>query len=323
MATGCGFELWALLTVQSQKDLESRSSSRPTSPHGQTFSALSIPGCALPEAGTSLLSQSSSLKDTYLSAIAMLPDVDEAEVQTQSYFQNLIQTGTSTPLHPDIFDEFSHRILDIKAAITRGETVSFLENEGQLRAEFHKLALVFAVIALGMLVNLQLPPNDSRSRRYCDLAVECLVAGRYLICSTLTCLQALSCVARYLTHSDMKNGSEMAYHIRGTAMRLLFSMGLHRDGSRWKLTDKDLNVRRRVFWDIYSADVFSSKDWDRPNGLSPRHFDTKFPDEFYGEGGEYSLLRCQLVCLAKSVLDESLEMDPPPYSHISEIWASM
>ena len=264
-----------------------------------------------------------TLQSTYLRAFKILPDIDDAEVQAQCYFQGMVQAGASTPLHPRIFDDFMHHLLGQRARYDLGEPIDFLGSSKQLRVELQKIALVFSVFALGISVNLELPANDPRAKQYCNLAIECLVAGQYLSCSTLTGLQALCLIARYLAHSDLRNGSEMAYHMRGTATRLLFSMGLHRDGSRWNLSEKDLNVRRRVFWDVYSADVFSAKDWDRPNALSPRQFDTQLPAEFLTEEGEYHMKRCELVCIAKSVLDESLEMDPPPYERISAIWARL
>ena len=33
-------------------------------------------------------------------------------------------------------------------------------------------------------------------------------------------------------------------------------MGLHRDGSQWALDNKDVDMRRRVFWYIHMGDIF-------------------------------------------------------------------
>ena len=67
-----------------------------------------------------------------------------------------------------------------------------LEQRGNDHLALHELALIYAVIALGTVVNMELPPLDPSGTRYLALAQKCLVAGRFLIINTMTCLQALA-----------------------------------------------------------------------------------------------------------------------------------
>ncbi|CAK7222132.1 hypothetical protein SCUCBS95973_004737 [Sporothrix curviconia] len=138
------------------------------------------------------------------------------------------------------------------------------------------LALLYIVLALGSLTNMELAPDDPASMAYYRLSQQCLVAGKFLVNNSLTTVQALSLMAKYTAYVGMP---DMSWQIRGMAMRIILAMGLHRDGESWGLSSKDLNNRRRTFWETYSTDILISCNWDRPSGLHTDMFDTKFPDD--------------------------------------------
>jgi hypothetical protein len=78
-------------------------------------------------------------------------------------------------------------------------------------------------------------------------------------------------------------------------------MGMHRDGQRWNLPPLICDERRcvpsgrqasyqmadanfahlgrRVWWEIFTEDSFQSNCFGRPGGMTPKHFDTAFPEE--------------------------------------------
>ncbi|CAK7231872.1 hypothetical protein SBRCBS47491_008076 [Sporothrix bragantina] len=138
------------------------------------------------------------------------------------------------------------------------------------------LALLYIVLALGSLTNMELAPDDPASMAYYRLSQQCLVAGKFLVNNSLTTVQALSLMAKYTAYVGMP---DMSWQIRGMAMRIILAMGLHRDGESWGLSPKDLNNRRRTFWETYSTDILISCNWDRPSGLHTDMFDTKLPDD--------------------------------------------
>jgi hypothetical protein len=43
----------------------------------------------------------------------------------------------------------------------------------------------------------------------------------------------------------------------GMAARIMQAMGLHRDGGRWNLDEREVEQRRMVFWELYTTDIFN------------------------------------------------------------------
>ncbi|CAK7199490.1 hypothetical protein SEUCBS139899_002170 [Sporothrix eucalyptigena] len=186
------------------------------------------------------------------------------------------------------------------------------------------LALLYIVLALGSLTNMELAPDDPASMAFYRLSQQCLVAGKFLVNNSLTTVQTLSLMAKYTAYVGMP---DMSWQIRGMAMRIILAMGLHRDGESWGLSQKDLNNRRRTFWETYSTDILISCNWDRPSGLHTDMFDTKMPDEMEEDDvvppglprppsspHERGLVvrflkhRCLISILAQEALQESLKI---------------
>lgn len=187
------------------------------------------------------------------------------------------------------------------------------------------LALLYIVLALGSLTNMELAPDDPASMAFYRLSQQCLVAGKFLVNNSLTTVQTLSLMAKYTAYVGMP---DMSWQIRGMAMRIILAMGLHRDGQSWGLSPKDLNNRRRTFWETYSTDILISCNWDRPSGLHTDMFDTKLPDDMEEEdvvppgmarpsagpapGSDpvvrFLKHRCLISMLAQEALQESLKI---------------
>ncbi|GFZ46004.1 hypothetical protein JCM24511_03738 [Saitozyma sp. JCM 24511] len=96
-------------------------------------------------------------------------------------------------------------------------------------------------------------------------------------------------------------------------------MGLHRDGQSWNLSAEDLNLRRRVFWEAFSTDVFLSRCWDRPTNIAAGQYDTKMPEDV----SAFDTSRFKLSVLVKEALDISVAVTPTPYPRVLEIWRQM
>ncbi|EJT45626.1 hypothetical protein A1Q1_05775 [Trichosporon asahii var. asahii CBS 2479] len=279
---GSAMPLWL-----SQEDaLDTRPPSPSTSPAHASSSSLFGPASAL----------------TYAQAFAQLPPREEGWLLAESNYRHLAWGGSALSR-----EDFA-------------ELYESLQNTEDTHLSFQKLAAVFIVLALGTLVSLELPLDDPTGRHYFDMARQCLVNGRFLTHTTLIGVETVSMMARYCCYAAMRRGWDLAWQLRGLAMRLIISMGLHRDGRTWKLSPHDLNDRRQVFWDAYSQDIFLSRCWDRPpTGIAADQYDTQFPDTC----SPYELYRYKLAVLVKQALDESLRITPSPYSRIVEIWQAL
>ncbi|KAJ9635687.1 hypothetical protein H2204_005647 [Knufia peltigerae] len=180
---------------------------------------------------------------------------------------------------------------------------------------FQRLALVYIVLALGSMLNMEVAADDPASRCFYKLSQECLVSGKFLVHNSLTTVQTLSLMSKFTAYAGMR---DLAWQIRGMANRIMLAMGLHRDGESWNLSEKDLEDRRRTFWEAYSTDVLISSNWDRPGGLHPDLFDTKFPKDF-DQGTGFEKQRCRMAVLAQEALQESLKVRSN-YDKLREIW---
>ncbi|WOO82885.1 putative transcriptional regulatory protein [Vanrija pseudolonga] len=250
----------------------------------------------------------------YAQAVAELPSKDEGWILVESNYRHLAWNGSALSR-----DEFAV-IYDSVYANLNTDPKGFTDT----CLAFQRIAMVYIVLALGTLVSLELPLDDPTGKFYFDMARQCLVNGRFLTLTTLIGVQTTSLMARYCSYAGMRSGTDLAWQMRGLAMRLVLSMGLHRDGQSWNLSEEDLNNRRKVFWEAFSHDVFLSRCWDRPTGIAANQYDTKFPDDYYIPASNYfELHRCKLSILVKRALDESLQVQPSPYSHVVEIWQSI
>ena len=55
------------------------------------------------------------------------------------------------------------------------------------------------------------------------------------------------------------------------------SIGLHRNGKSWNLSEEESLDRRRVFWELQALDVWQALGYGRPPSLVKPHFDCPQP----------------------------------------------
>ncbi|CAL5868253.1 uncharacterized protein PFLUO_LOCUS2477 [Penicillium psychrofluorescens] len=168
------------------------------------------------------------------------------------------------------------------------------------------------------MLNMEVAPDDPTCMDFYKLSQQCLVSGKFLVNNSLTTVQTLSLMAKFTAYAGMR---DVAWQVRGMATRIMLAMGLHRDGQSWNLSPKDLNNRRRTFWETYSTDVLISSNWDRPSGLHADMFDTQLPED-YIHGSGFERQRCRMSMLAQEALQESLKIRSN-YKKLREIWHKM
>lgn len=177
------------------------------------------------------------------------------------------------------------------------------------------LALLYIVLALRSMLKMEAAADDPLCMNFYKLSQQCLVSGKFLVNNSLTTVQTLSLMAKFTAYAGLQ---DVEWQIRGMATRIMLAMGLHRDGQGWNLSVKDLNNRRRTFWDAYSTDVLISSNWDRPSGLHADLFDTQMPDD-HNLGTGFERQRCRMSVLAQEALQESLKI-MSNYKKLREIW---
>jgi hypothetical protein len=112
------------------------------------------------------------------------------------------------------------------------------------------------VFSLGILFDLSLPVDNVRNRAsdFYDLAVAALNLSIPLKVDTIPAVQTLHLMALYFLSTRGENGGDAAWQVLGMAMRSIQAQGCHRDGSRWGLPQRELEERRRVFWETHTYD---------------------------------------------------------------------
>ena len=65
--------------------------------------------------------------------------------------------------------------------------------------------------------------------------------------------------------------------LTGNAVRIAQTLGIHRDGSFFSLSPFEMEMRRRLWWQICLLDMKVSEVHGSPPTIVPNCFDTKFP----------------------------------------------
>jgi hypothetical protein len=118
-------------------------------------------------------------------------------------------------------------------------------------------------------------PNDVRTAGWTFRMRVKELLGRALDRSEITTIQALL----VMTSSLFALGDERsaAWLYSGTAFRMIIDLGMHVDATMLpnmrRLSDEDLEIRRRVFWGAFVVDKIQSLYQGRPASL--QDFDTK------------------------------------------------
>ena len=132
------------------------------------------------------------------------------------------------------------------------------------KVNHHEIGLLYAILAMGTLHNLELDANDPLATEYVDLAKRSLTRGDFLQHNTISALRSLHVIAHVLLETEGGRNGDSAWPLWGLNMRLVVAMGLHRDGFRWGLSPQVMQERRLVYWQCQSTDVMQANCFSRP-----------------------------------------------------------
>jgi hypothetical protein len=71
--------------------------------------------------------------------------------------------------------------------------------------------------------------------------------------------------------------SSLVWAMIGVAVRIAQSLGLHRDGTTFKLSPFKTEIRRRIWWQLCLLDVRTAENHGTNQDIAQRDFDTKLP----------------------------------------------
>ncbi|KAJ3986395.1 hypothetical protein F5890DRAFT_1504313 [Lentinula detonsa] len=140
----------------------------------------------------------------------------------------------------------------------------------------HNLAILFLVIALGALLDLEGPSHTPEAKWYYQLGKAALALEPVLDSSSLSTIQALILLSHYMLLDDIH---DPRWPIMGLASKLTQTAGLHIDGTHWNLPPEETFRRRCLFWEVYSYDILQGLTYGRPPHMSLSFVDTKKPFE--------------------------------------------
>jgi hypothetical protein len=116
--------------------------------------------------------------------------------------------------------------------------------------------------------------RDVLRKRYYDALRQALVNASFLRTTQIPVLQAFTL---YLMSTRHQNDPHTFWVLTGTAMRIAQRMGLHKDGEPLGLSPYDVQIRRRLFYQLRALDGYASQISGTGITIEPGTWDCKQP----------------------------------------------
>ncbi|WVQ83332.1 hypothetical protein IAT38_005471 [Cryptococcus sp. DSM 104549] len=184
----------------------------------------------------------------------------------------------------------------------------------------HRLAVVFLVLAIGSQMDVHLPPYNEVGEGYMHLARAALAHNPS---SSTPFIQAIHLMSRYQVNTTRgATGSEGFWSTLGFGVRCAQQIGLHRDGEKWGLEGEEVELRRRVFWEIHTEDIMQSLTQGRPRlVIHDSNYDTAMPSvtESMGFSPRFHHQKYRLATILAKVNDLQMQVTPSSYQKVFEV----
>ncbi|KAJ7837426.1 fungal-specific transcription factor domain-containing protein [Mycena olivaceomarginata] len=143
----------------------------------------------------------------------------------------------------------------------------------------HAHAVLFFVLALGALLDLRLPPYNAEAERFYGAGRAALGLRAVYDSPLVATVRAIGLMATYHSHAGKKYSRNSAWCLMSMAAKLAQSVRLHRDSARWYTDQKTVQMRRSLFWEVFTADVSHSLALGRPPAIHLSYVDCEYPDD--------------------------------------------
>lgn len=191
----------------------------------------------------------------------------------------------------------------------------------------HDLALLMITMAIGALVDEQLPPYNLEAQHYYQLVQAAVSIQKLLVEESLTTVKVLHLMSIYNGMSGRESNIELCYNLLNLAAQSAIRVGLHMDPSTWGFTGKEAYDRRHYFYNLFSATLWQALVTGRPLSILPEYINCRIPtaeeEEHFQQGevpigfGRWGFLvdKEVVVLVTKAVL----AVKSPSYAQILEL----
>jgi hypothetical protein len=124
---------------------------------------------------------------------------------------------------------------------------------------------------------------------------QALARANFLFCDETIILQALVIFLILLRRND---DARKIWTLTGLAVRIAQTLGIHRDGSHFNLPPFEIEMRRRLWWQVLILDARSSEDHGCDPTVVEAQFDTKMVSLNPGE----SAISSYFISLSTSMM---------------------
>ncbi|KZP26863.1 hypothetical protein FIBSPDRAFT_731858, partial [Athelia psychrophila] len=183
----------------------------------------------------------------------------------------------------------------------------------------HKLAVLFLVMAIGANVDFTLPPYNEEAELYYHYARAALSLRSIFDSPLMETIQAILLLSHYCSMAGERHSRDSSWALIGLGCRLAQSVS-NRDPARWNMDEKTANKRRRLFWEIYSADIFISLAMGRPPCIELSFVDCDLPQDQTDSDAKFWNWKYQFMKeVFGPVIKLTLAAAPPSYKTILEL----
>ncbi|KZT40626.1 hypothetical protein SISSUDRAFT_447776 [Sistotremastrum suecicum HHB10207 ss-3] len=188
-------------------------------------------------------------------------------------------------------------------------------------ADPHRMSLLFIILALGSLVDLEERPYSESANRYYELSRASLSLRPVIEMASITAIQTLILSCYYLLLGNKK--PDPAWTMMGLAIKLAQSLGLHRDD--WNLNTDEAQQRRVLWWEVVTLEGWMSLGFGRPPSVRLLTVNSKLPR--YSSDPRDSQYRSWMHAFGKenlpAVLEVALGAKSPDYPTIQRTEANI
>ncbi|EPT00931.1 hypothetical protein FOMPIDRAFT_1162266 [Fomitopsis schrenkii] len=173
----------------------------------------------------------------------------------------------------------------------------------------HKLSVLFMVLAMGSLLNVEDSMPSPDAARYYQLGRAALSLDSILEHHTIPAIQALIVMCHFMFLSNIDGPR---WIVMGIATKMALTLGLHRDGNKWNLDPDEAFRRRSLFYELLTYDSWQSITFGRPPSLSMAFIDCQLPQApvIKSDGDEpemsFAAWKHQFAAHCQSVVNEQV-----------------
>ncbi|KIM68627.1 hypothetical protein SCLCIDRAFT_13431 [Scleroderma citrinum Foug A] len=204
------------------------------------------------------------------SLFGFLPPYPRATTLCETYMEN-----SAWIFRPISREELIDEILVPVYALAKQKTQATQETE---EVSPHTLSVLYMVFAHGALTDLTLSAYNSEAENYFHLGRLALSLRSVLDLPSAQTLQAICLMACYHSNSGRRYTLDSAWLLISLASKMAQAVS-NRDPARFNLSPKAIQRRRKLFWEIFSADLYHSMTLGRPPSASLSYIDCEFPED--------------------------------------------